>query len=303
MNSFTDPYSPRGDEQILASHIRSHTRAIRELQAKLAPFRKAKRSVKRPFHFQVTGGGAPVSGNYKVLVRGGYVLNRVVSSGTNAIVRVIPEVEIDSSFESLPPEETVELELTASQAVFVKITTDDMDVFDGTNPIQIVVASSTEISDQAQPIDDENPSGIDGVYYYPLATLSVDDDDIATVKQIQQGGPIVHDPLLWAGQNIGTGAEVYRGRNAATNKMMFRGIRGVAPLLAEVSGDNVDVSADGWWGTCSWSFQPAGGGSPITMDLTFHGGVLTSVTASVLSGDGTQATPGNAALNMVDTDT
>ena len=166
-----------------------------------------------------------MEGNYTVTVRGGYVLNRVVSSGTDAVVRVIPEVSIEGVFESLPPEETVELQLTASQAVFVQITTDDRDALDGTNPVQIVVSGSTQSSDQAQPIDDENPSGDDGIYFYPIATLEVDDDDIATVKQVQQGGPIVHDPLLWSGENVGDGKEIYKGRDTPTNRYQFRTIR------------------------------------------------------------------------------
>ena len=190
--------------------------------------------------FKVTGGGDAVESNYTFRVRGGYFLIRTMTSGEDNLVRVIPKIDIDSTMTPLPPEETAEIVLTAGQAIFLKVETDDMDTLSADDPVDpeadppapplykvsIVAASETVESTQAQPGDDTDSDGTDGVYYYPLALIEIDDDDRATVKQVQQGGPIIHTPALWKGENIGGGAGVFKDRDTANNTQRFRSVRG-----------------------------------------------------------------------------
>ena len=175
-------------------------------------------------HFKVTG--AVVDGsNYKCRIRGGWCLNRVVSSGTDAVTRVLPQISIDSVLTDLPPEDTAEIVLTAGQYVYLKVTTDPNDEFD--DPPTIVAGDAGATSTQAQPPDESNGSGTDGEYYYPIAYL-----DSGVIKQIQQGGPMRHDPLLWEGENIGSGARVFKDRDTANNTYRFRSLIGGAGITA-----------------------------------------------------------------------
>ena len=182
--------------------------------------------------FKVTGGGDAVESNYTFRVRGGYFLIRTMTSGEDNVVRVIPKIDIDSTMTPLPPEETAEIVLTAGQAIFLKVETDDMDVLkndeeDPPGPLVTIVAADEAVdSTQAQPGDDTDSDGTDGVYYYPIALIEIDEDDRATVKQVQQGGPIIHTPALWKGENIGGGAGVFKDRDTANNTQRFRSVRG-----------------------------------------------------------------------------
>ena len=207
-------------------------------------------NVSQNLHFKVTGATKDGS-NYKCRVRGGYVLVRTTIQGEDSITRVIPRISISGTLTELPPEDTAEITLTSGQAVFCKIETDDMDTLDddgGSPPVPsvtIVAASESEASEQAQPIDDSNVSGVDGLYFYPLALMDVDESDNATIKQVQQGGPITHDPLLWKGENIGAGAKVFKDRDTTNNKYRFRSIIGDDGVdVTENSGD-ITITLDG----------------------------------------------------------
>jgi hypothetical protein len=198
-------------------------------------------------HFKVTASYNEDDENYDCTIRGGYFLIRALISGEDSLIRVIPKIDIDSTMTPLPPDDTASIVLEAGEAIFLKVETDDMDGLkeDGEDPagflVTIVSAAEAEESTQSQPIDDQNLSGTDGVYYYPIALLEIDDDDNATVKQVQQGGPIMHTPPLWKGENVGAGAEIFKGRDTANNTYQIRTIPDHYGIYSKKIGDEVHV--------------------------------------------------------------
>ena len=65
---------------------------------------------------------------------------------------------------------------------------------------------------------------MEGEYFVKLFKLE-DNDGKPRVKIYQQSD-IEHVAQLWAGENLGGGARVYSGHDAATNKFQFRSVRG-----------------------------------------------------------------------------
>lgn len=196
------------------------------------PTGKNRKEEKHHFQASIT---SVAGGNYACSIRGGWCLNRVVSSGTDAVVRSLPQISIAAVLTDLPPDETAEIILTAGQYIFLNVTTDPNDVFDAAPTI--VAAASSTTSTQAQPPDDTSGSGTDGDYYYPLAYL-----DSGVLKQIQQGGPITHDPILWEGENIGTGAKVFKDRDTANNRQRFRTIIGMDGITATQNAGDITLT-------------------------------------------------------------
>jgi len=70
-------------------------------------------------------------------------------------------------------------------------------------------------------------------------------------------------------------------------------VDGLVASLAAGSGGT------GWWGTVSWLFTPAGGGgSSQNLVLTYEDGILTGVTLDGTPEAGTEATPGDAEIEV-----
>jgi hypothetical protein len=84
---------------------------------------------------------------------------------------------------------------------------------------------------------------------------------------------------------------------------LLRTLTAGAGITITENADSVEVAADGasggWWGTVSWLFVPGGGGgSSQNLILTFENGILTDVSLDGTDIPGTQATPGDAELEV-----
>jgi hypothetical protein len=125
----------------------------------------------------------------------------------------------------LDAEEPPSLEVEVGQTVYLKLQTDSKD--QPTGPPEIVAAEPDLAGTHYQP----PPAAVPGVYYYPLADIVAgvgEDAPPKLEKQRHSGGPIIHTPGLWEGENVGGGAgEVYKERAAAADKYLFRTIKNV----------------------------------------------------------------------------
>jgi len=190
-------------------------------------------------HFKVSGATYDSgAATYQVTVRGGYFLIRDAASGSDALKSIVPTIDVEGTATPLPPESTQTITLTNGQGLFLKVETDHLDVVKPTDPpatppaetllVTIVAATESETGTHNQPEDDTDTDGTDGVYYYPLAKLDIDggDPEIVSVEQVQQGGPIIHTPPLWMGENIGGGANIWKDRDTSANTYRFRSVKG-----------------------------------------------------------------------------
>lgn len=70
-------------------------------------------------------------------------------------------------------------------------------------------------------------SPVEGSLRYPLAKFEQDGDDLIVV-QLQQGGPILVQPTLWEGRNVGGFRELYKERQNAGDYYEFRTLEQLA---------------------------------------------------------------------------
>ena len=191
------------------------------------------------------------------------------SGGTppDALIRVRPNiggVPMDDSTVS-------ELTFTADDAIYCRVQTNDKDQFkdDGGDPavtlVQIVVAPKDQESIHYQPKNPGDENGVDGDYYYEIATFEVEDaqaPEKLTIRQIQGDGPIFHGPNLWEGSNLGSGAESFKQRNTPADLYEFRSIRGNFGI--QETQEDEEIVLD-FWG------ENVGAGCPVWVDPNGQG--------------------------------
>lgn len=101
-----------------------------------------------------------------------------------------------------------------------------------------MIVSSDELNGvHYKPVDPEE-SGIEGTYYVKILKLE-SDDGTPRVKVYQQSD-IEHWAQLWTGENLGSGARVYKKHEDLENVFKFRTIIGDEPTpksLSELLGD------------------------------------------------------------------
>jgi len=194
---------------------------------------------------------------FTCVIRGGYLVVRNPQSGGEVFVRVKPKIGEGDDETELGPDETAELSVGADEKIYLKFETDYKDQLTAEDPpdpapdpapppdykVDIVVQGGDEGGTHYQPRSPNDSEGVDGVYYYLLAELEVDpeDSEAATVKQIQDGGPIYHSPNLWEGVNVGGFAGVYKQRKSSDDTFEFRTIYGKYGVEAREAGDQVQV--------------------------------------------------------------
>lgn len=137
-----------------------------------------------------------------------------------------------------------EVELELGKFVYVKYSKDKFGNIK-TSPAPEIYVDTDQDSIHYQPADGEGSGGSDGTYYIKIGQLT--GTTMANAKWVQLYNSDIEDYHdLWVGRNIGTGAGVFKQRNADNDYYEFRRINGQFGITSAISGDNVrlDFSAE-----------------------------------------------------------
>jgi hypothetical protein len=187
---------------------------------------------------------------YYAKVVPGYVLNpnpALADPAVEFMTYHMPLIQGDPDKVPMDTVPAIEIEWEDGQMIAVRVQTDPHDIVK-TDPdllVEVLAADETEIGVHFQPADPEQ-SGTDGDYYYKLATFEIDGDNpaIVTVTQWHHGGPIIHRPNLWTGENVGSGARVYKTRDREDDTYDFRNILGNYGVTAAEDGGDIVLDFD-----------------------------------------------------------
>jgi hypothetical protein len=153
----------------------------------------------------------------------------------------------------------------------------------------------------------DNTSGTTGYRHIRIAEIIADPNSSGTpplliTKQLLTGH-IDHFQNELVDNIDTTGSNILKKFDIASGVFQLRTLTAGAGITITENADSVEVAADGasggWWGTVSWLFVPGGGGgSSQNLVLTFEAGILTEVTLDAVDIPGTEATPGDAELEV-----
>jgi len=174
--------------------------------------------------------------------------------------------------------------------------------------VDLIIGAPADMKTQRYiPIVEED-EGADGTYYYRLATL-VDGPEGPYWEMANGGSNIDHFQDL---PSYGTdeGARVFRKFDPEQGKYLLRGLVAGAGITIEETDTAIRVSSEGgaggWWGAASIIALDVYGASS-TLTFNIEDGRVVSVVAAgshaTSSGAGTEGDPGEAAIEIEDTDT
>jgi hypothetical protein len=152
-------------------------------------------------------------GPSSVLLVAGYVRSlNPASSADNPITDWMP------AFEGTPLDapEAPSIPVTAGSVIYCVVKTDNKGVV--TETPSIVVASDGDTGTHYQPPQD---SPVDGALRYPIASFA-EEGGVLLATPLQRGGPLLVQPNLWEGENIGGYRELYKRRDNAGDRYQFR---------------------------------------------------------------------------------
>lgn len=229
-----------------------------------------------PFYPTLTGNE---SDGLLLSMRNGYVILRK-KSGDDAMGHIVP---------SDLPNET---EVVVGDKFTLKIEEDTLGNF---TTAAIVKTSGSWPTSTAPDLDATTTSG--GLRHIRLCEI-VKETDFPAVK-IWSTGHVDHfAPTILESES--GGADVLKG--FADGKWLLRALTAGAGITITENASTIGIASDtvnGWWGTVSWLFVPAGGGgSSQNLILAFEAGILKTVTLDGTSISGTEATPGDAELEV-----
>lgn len=180
----------------------------------------------------------PDGGSYKVSVRPGRVREILPAGGVDGIVMHDVLCDGDSLTDDPPPE----IAMTVGQALYVAYTTDNKGYVGGAQVPQLFVGGDTEATVHYQPRDGEGSGGTTGAYNVKIGKL------VSTVGGVgwvpYHNSDIEHYHELWTGTNIGTGAGIFKDRNASGDEYRFRRVRGQFGIAAMEDGDDARLDFD-----------------------------------------------------------
>jgi hypothetical protein len=128
-----------------------------------------------------------------------------------------------------------EIGVAAGQVLYCEVKTDNKGIVAETP--SILVAGPDDTGAHYQP---PQLSPREGSLRYPLAKFeALGDELIAT--QLQQGGPILVQPTLWEGENIGGHRELYKERQTAGDYYEFRTLEQLETDDSEAEGSLTPV--------------------------------------------------------------
>ena len=179
-------------------------------------------------------------GSYKVTIKEGWVIERRPQSDMHPAVKFhIPKTSGTALNATPRPQLTMAIGATA----WCRVQTDTQGMV-STDPT-IVVDTADHDGLHYYP-QDPDESGQTGDYYIKLFKL-VDDGGTPAVVVYQQSD-IEHWAQLWTGQNIGSGARIFKEYTDDENNYKFRCITGISPISVYENGDTIEVSFGGWVG-------------------------------------------------------
>lgn len=153
------------------------------------------------------------TGTSKVAVTAGYVrcVNPDAGAGSS-ITDWEPTIDGVPLFADPPPEITV----AAGQVLYCEVKTNNKGIVEETPRIVVGPANDTGAHYQPPQLNPQN-----GSLRYPIAKFEQDGDDLIAI-QLQQGGPILVQPTLWEGRNVGGFREIYKERQNTGDYYEFR---------------------------------------------------------------------------------
>lgn len=155
-------------------------------------------------------------GDAKVSLSPGYVRNINPSSAADSpIIDWMPTLEGVPLSNDPSPEITV----ASGQVLYCEVPT--------TNKGVVIAAPTITLGEPQQTGTHYQPpqlNPVDGSLRFPIASFEERDGDLVAI-QIQQGGPILVQPNLWEGKNIGGERELYKERQNADDLYEFRTLK------------------------------------------------------------------------------
>ena len=174
--------------------------------------------------------------NYKVVVKEGWVIERKPKSGDNPSVEFHMPKSGGDRLDAIP---RPEIEMSIGDTLWCKYLTDAAGEITG-DPEMIVDAQDQDGS-HYQP-DDPEESPQTGTYYVKLFKL--EDEDGSPKVTVYQQSDIEHWAQLWTGENVGSGARVYKSHADAENLFKFRTVRGDYGISELETGTEVELDFD-----------------------------------------------------------
>lgn len=177
-----------------------------------------------------SGGGAAASpvafevsiSDGEATVKPGYVVALDRKSGATEVIKYF----MPDGLDAVPAPAYA---VGAGDAIFAVVETDNTG-FPTTVTIEVAASSTASVHYQPPP-DEPDAVSESGTYYYKIAEIEADGDNLVAV-QFQHGGPIVHQAELWEGENLvgdgdDPGVAVYKQIDPTTGKFQFRKIKNV----------------------------------------------------------------------------
>lgn len=153
------------------------------------------------------------TGKKKAYVTAGYVRNiNPDAAADSPIIDWMPTLNGVPLSNDPPPEITVE----AGQVLYCEVKTDPKGLIIETPTI--ILGEPQETGTHYQP---PQKTPLNGSLRYPIAEFESFGDELVAIQK-QQGGPIVVQPNLWEGRNIGGHREWYKERQNAGDYYEFR---------------------------------------------------------------------------------
>ena len=128
-----------------------------------------------------------------------------------------------------------EITVAAGQVLYCEVQTDPKGLIIATPTI--ILGAPQDTGTHYQP---PQKTPINGSLRYPIAEFEQSGDELVAVQK-QQGGPIVVQPNLWEGRNIGGQREWYKERQNAGDYYEFRTIEQIAADLEEEGLTPVEI--------------------------------------------------------------
>jgi hypothetical protein len=171
----------------------------------------------------------PEANNFLVTLKEGWVIERQPKSGDSPAVNFHMPAYQDKPLNQTP---RPQVSMSIGDTLWCKVVTDMAGKVVGVP--EIIASPSEEIGFHYRP---QNPeaSGSDGEYFVKLFRLD-DESGVPKVSVFQQSD-VEHWAQLWTGENLGYGADVFKGWDDATNIYQFRSI-----IAEEVSGSEPRIT-------------------------------------------------------------
>lgn len=241
-----------------------------------------------------------LDGSYTATVNRGVVVEIHTKGGTGTdgvIIHQLTDLDLDSDGKKQ------KFAITDGQCVYVKYEVADtgqIKTTSGGKPQIVIAASGAESQHYDPPVGNET-AGTDGVVYRKLAQLDVD-GSVPRAIIFEAGGNLIHYRELPMFVKAGGTADVFKEFDLSAGKYKTRGLKGSGGITVTQNTDDIDIKCAGWWGDVVIDYTPAVG-STDSLTMRFEDGILKRVFKTAGEVSGTEATPGNANLTIVDTDT